>query len=82
MSENRPRCRAEFIREAPMFWFVYIYAVCFFGGSATINLLPGFPGQDVSLGWRYLFPIGMALPFWCGLRSWARHVLSNWKKGT
>jgi hypothetical protein len=78
MSGSQIRCRAETIRDYPSFCFILVYAICFLGGSAAIDLrakLLG-PGSFMSAGWRYLFPLLFAIGIWRGLRSLARQLLT------
>jgi len=69
--------RAGFIREQPGMWLVMIYAVGFLGISVSVDLWNLFltPPMNMAGSGRYLFTLGITLPQWIGLRSWARRVL-------
>ncbi len=74
MSEQQRQCRAEFVRDQPIFWLFIIYAGGFLACSVCLDLWAKLTGDTSGLS-RYLFPLGLAIPPWLGLRNWAQKVL-------
>jgi|GEM_PF-6708470 len=58
-------------------WLLMIYAVGFLGISVLVDLWSLFqtPPMNMAGFGRYIFTLGITLPQWIGLRSWARRIL-------
>ena len=74
MTDQQRQQRAAFIREQPLLWLFLVYAVTFLGCAVCIDVLHLVGAGGLSPLAPYLMTIGLALPFWVGLRGWARRV--------
>ena len=75
MTKQQRQSRAEFMRDEPTLWFAVLYAAGFLGCSAVIDFMAWLSVSSMSGAGRYFLPLALAVPFWLGLRRWARGVI-------